>query len=375
MYSGEGKISSLGVGLERRVIGNFPRTLRQLKKSGRTPIKMSDDIVGLMQSIDWNNIPEPLWRLIETTWRGIGNAGLTLFLGVRGRGEAKKLDAIATVMEKHSSGPLSITYKDEAWTIQTQDSQQQVTIPGTTLEQRTADRVALENQREQLRIENIVAYAVENLISETQVPNEMPSDDFVARFFDYAKTISTEEMQRLWGKIYSGEIKQPGTFSLRTLDVLRNISQSESELFVQVAQYAFYTKSEVFVPAKIDLYSNKKHFYRQLVLLAEIGLLHPTASGIYLSKSPNTNVIFAFSNDVAVSVVKDPNVQFRIEPPLDVWTFTNAARQLARFFDWNNPPGYVETFSEEAKKLGCIPTLGTYTNPNAPEFHENPPPS
>ena len=333
---------------------------------------MSDDLIGLLQSIDWQNIPKPIWRLIETTWRGIGKAGMMFLLGERGRGEAQKLDAIATAMQRHSSAPLSLSYKDETLTIKTLDAQQQVPVPLGTVDQRTQERVAFQHQQEQLRIENILAHSGEELISETEVPTEEPSDDFVARFFDYAKTISTEEMQRLWGKILKGEIKRPGTFSLRTLDIVRNISQQESELFVRVCQYALYAKSDVFVPLDVGKLSGNKLVYRHLALLAEIGLLQGTTSAIYPFRDGKTNIVFAFSNDVAVSAVRDPNTSFRSEPGLNVWPLTNAARQLANLFSWESPPGYVEAFCKEVKKLGWIPTIGTYTNPEAPEFHENP---
>jgi hypothetical protein len=333
---------------------------------------MSDDLVGLIQSIDWSNVPQPLWRLIETTCRGLGKAGMTFFLGARGRGEAKKIDAIATAIRKHSSGPLSLTYKDETLTIQTLDSHQQVNIPAATFEQRTEERVRFQNQQEQLRIDNTIEHAAEDLRSETQVPEEKPSDDFVARFFDYAKTISTEHMQQLWGRILSGEIKRPGTYSLRTLDLVRNISQQEAEMFEQVTQYAFCAGTDALVPVDIAKYSGGKLVYRHLLTLAEIGLLHSSDSSLNPFKNNVTNFLCAFSNDVAVSIVRDPKVHFRVEPPLSVRIFTNPARQLAQLIPWENPTGYVDTFCEEVKKLGWIPTIGTYTNPNAPEFHENP---
>src|ERR1700730_14344247 len=69
------------------------------------------DLVGMLQSIDWEHAPPAMFRLIEIAMRGIGSAGATFLLGAKGRGEAKKIDAIAAAMQKHSSAPLSLEYK------------------------------------------------------------------------------------------------------------------------------------------------------------------------------------------------------------------------------------------------------------------------
>jgi len=54
--------------------------------------------------------------------------------------------------------------------------------------------------------------------------------DWFVRFFEDAGNISDEKMQEIWAKVLAGEIKQPGSFSLRTLEVLRNLSSDEAEI-------------------------------------------------------------------------------------------------------------------------------------------------
>ena len=71
------------------------------------------DLIAMLQSVDWEHAPPALFRLVEIAMRGLGTAGATFLLGAKGRGEAKKIDAIATVMQKHSSAPLFLEYKDE----------------------------------------------------------------------------------------------------------------------------------------------------------------------------------------------------------------------------------------------------------------------
>ena len=47
--------------------------------------------------------------------------------------------------------------------------------------------------------------------------------------------MSSEELQTLWGRVLAGEIKSPGTFSLRTLEFLKNTSHEEALKIAKLA--------------------------------------------------------------------------------------------------------------------------------------------
>jgi hypothetical protein len=44
-------------------------------------------------------------------------------------------------------------------------------------------------------------------------------------------------MKRIWGRILAGEVRGPGSFSVRCLDIVRNLSKAEAELFQHLAPY------------------------------------------------------------------------------------------------------------------------------------------
>ena len=79
-------------------------------------------------------------------------------------------------------------------------------------------------------IQAIAGHAAEEL-KDKEVPDHDPDPDWIARFFDGAQDVSSEELQRLWGKILAGEVKSPGETSLRTLSILRNMTQQEARDF------------------------------------------------------------------------------------------------------------------------------------------------
>lgn len=84
-----------------------------------------------------------------------------------------------------------------------------------------------------------VNFAAEELNEENeQTCSDEPVDfDWLMRFFDAVSNISNEELQKLWGQVLAGEIKQPGVCSLRTLDIIRNLSQKEAKIFNNLCRY------------------------------------------------------------------------------------------------------------------------------------------
>ena len=62
-------------------------------------------------------------------------------------------------------------------------------------------------------------------------------EDWLFRWRDAASLVSSEELQALWGRVLAGEIKSPGSFSLRTLEFLKNISHEEALTIAKLAPF------------------------------------------------------------------------------------------------------------------------------------------
>lgn len=144
-----------------------------------------------------------------------------------------------------------------------------------SLPERAEQRRKYQEQVEQLNVEQITGFAAEELAQEEAVSSEGVDTDWVARFFDYARFVSNEQMQFLWGKILAGEVKQPNSYSLRTLEVLRNLSKNEAETFVKVAKASIRSGKISFI-----LYEDNQHLeeefgitFLDILNLQEIGLI------------------------------------------------------------------------------------------------------
>lgn len=105
------------------------------------------------------------------------------------------------------------------------------------------DAVTQQNLEDSLRrhvnVAHAICFAEETLRGDTQdPPNNKIDDDWLFRWRDHAGEVSNESMQSLWGKILAGEVKSPGSFSLRALEFLRNLSQDEAKEIEYLSQFA-----------------------------------------------------------------------------------------------------------------------------------------
>ena len=94
---------------------------------------------------------------------------------------------------------------------------------------RAKQRLLIREVEGQLNIETIANHAA--LALPSQVSEEPIAADWRRKFFLEAENVCEADLQFLWGKVLAGEIVQPGSFGLRTLESLRNLSREDAELF------------------------------------------------------------------------------------------------------------------------------------------------
>lgn len=124
-----------------------------------------------------------------------------------------------------------------------------------------------------LNLARIVLAAEEEVES---TPNEEVSDDpmdngWFARWRDNAQDVSSETLQRLWARILAGELKQPGSYTIHTLDFLRRMSKEDAETIAKIAR--FRIGDSIFSNAEEDLNNNGINF-DTLLELDDLGIIN-----------------------------------------------------------------------------------------------------
>lgn len=109
------------------------------------------------------------------------------------------------------------------------------------LEGRALEREIEVSKRQQANLDQISVNAARLIVEgvtgtgEQEPPVQPVEEDWSAAFFDYAKHISSEQMQELWARLLAGEIQAPGAFSLRTLSIVSQLRKAEADQFAQLA--------------------------------------------------------------------------------------------------------------------------------------------
>lgn len=62
--------------------------------------------------------------------------------------------------------------------------------------------------------------------------SDVPIDNnWINKLIEYAENATSENMQLLWGKVLAGEVGVPGSFSLKSLEVLERMTKREADAF------------------------------------------------------------------------------------------------------------------------------------------------
>lgn len=96
------------------------------------------------------------------------------------------------------------------------------------------------DNRKYENISAIVNMAKTELNNVSQVDNSPVNDDWVIEYFNKCQDIGNKEMQSLWARILANEIKKQGSFSLRTLQAVKNLSREEAMLFTTMSSFVIH---------------------------------------------------------------------------------------------------------------------------------------
>jgi hypothetical protein len=95
--------------------------------------------------------------------------------------------------------------------------------------------------RQQVNAAKVMSYTVQEL-NNSAAPKRDPvgdiTDDWLNAFESEAVEMSSEQMQRLFGRILAGEIRRPKSFSIRTVKLMAQLDNRPAELFRRLCSLA-----------------------------------------------------------------------------------------------------------------------------------------
>lgn len=166
-------------------------------------------------------------------------------------------------------------------------------------EEEVANYVLTKETRKMNNTKSVIEKATSHFVEGEKVSDESVNTDWTNRFFSIVEDISDKTLQDIWGRILAGEVKQPNSFSLRTLDLLRNVTKEEAELFVKAS--GFYLEENFICTEEFAL-----TLYETL-LLGEAGFINSEELVKKWDIEPNSRLKIPIDRNTLIILHNDTN--------------------------------------------------------------------
>ena len=210
-----------------------------------------------------------------------------------------------------------------------------------------AQRIEFQEKKRQANIKSVVQDAAAEL-GDKEIPDHEPDPDWTARFFDSVQDVSSEDMRKIWAKVLSREVEHPGRTSLRTLDVLKNMTKNDAQNFGNVCN--FVIDDFLFYPREYQT-THPILFYGNVTYLQDIGLLH--ASGAMRKNftfDRNSNVSLSNYNNCVLRITADKKMKKLSVPAL---LLTPSGKELHEVVECTSYTDYLHSFSRFLRGKNC----------------------
>lgn len=206
-----------------------------------------------------------------------------------------------------------------------------------------------ESIRREISISKAVAHAEEELVGDSQEPPaEKVSDDWLLRWRDCAASVSSDELQSLWGKVLAGEVKNPGLCSLRTLEFLRNLSQDEAKAIATISPFVV---NNVIFRGDMALLEPEGVTFTLLLSLQELGIVSGVESmalGVTLPSQVQDRFQLTLVSHGRVLLITHADAARTLILP--VYQLTALGNQILRIGTFQANDAYLRAFGGEIKR-------------------------
>lgn len=261
----------------------------------------------------------PAEKLIQAVSEAIGKAYEPKHIRQMADAKAYELKVISDVVRNNSDIP--IVYDSTGVSINTSNFEE--------IAKRASSRLAYQEITKQQNIEKVVDNAYEELEKVESVSSDPVNSDWMFRFFNSVENISNDDMQKIWGHILAGEIRCPSTFSFRTLEKLKNMTQQEAKCFERVSSLAIqlHNSSKKFILSETSILNKYNVYFSDLLELEECGLM--TGHQVSLKMVSSAEEADCLTNSELIGLIwgKESKKQ---EFSIPVYVFTESGEQLLK---------------------------------------------
>lgn len=213
-----------------------------------------------------------------------------------------------------------------------------------------------------------------------KVAKEKP--DFVNHWMDGCKGVSDEEIRKWWAKIMSGESDTPGSFSKKTLSILRDMDKKDTQIFSEFCQFVIHSmsmpeisgvpfesykhtipemlyrsgdRSPLIYDVGNRIYTAHGRAYDVIRRLESIGLLIYYPISTFISQGSISNRRACYHNVViSMTIPKEQDVYPMDKGNVD---FTDAGKELFKLCKPKENKNFLQYIIDEWKKRNYNPVI------------------
>ena len=206
--------------------------------------------------------------------------------------------------------------------------------------------------QQEININKTIVLAEEELLRSKQEPSEKEVDsDWLHRWRDHAKTTNNDELRQIWARTLAGEIKAPGSYSLRTLEFIKNLSQDEAQAISKLGK--FVINSSIFKCPHLKLQGVDFGFLLQMDDLGIVnGVQGGQVSGLELSLPSREKEKYSNGlvnrNQILLIEGKDPTKIMKLE----CYQISKIGSEVLSLGDFSADEVYMKEIGEQIKKQG-----------------------
>ena len=170
------------------------------------------------------------------------------------------------------------------------------------------------------------------------------SPDWLNYFGGHAEKASTETARMRWAKVLAGEIRRPGSFSLRTLRFLAEVDQETAFVFAETVRFRFGKRPQFLRPDQ----SESGEMLERLRLLEHDGLIdHVTPNNPILwspGKPGPKGFVTVVEGNLCLFIYTKRKLEFDIIP------LTRLGCEIATLLDPVNPMAVLQNLAKSLPK-------------------------
>lgn len=179
--------------------------------------------------------------------------------------------------------------------------------------------------------------------------------DWFIRFFEAAGNISDEEIQNFWAQLLAGEVGNPGKYSLRIIDILRNLRKKDAELFVEVCKHIIHLDDNEFLPNYEEYMEHHEIIFSDIMRLSELGLIFENGMLVLQKEITNNDPFQAVSGEYVLNVSNPSEVKKHFM--INQFPLTIAGKELSELINCKSEDSDFFEFSRMIKSR--YPDLNT----------------